>query len=58
MRYSSKAKRIVFDFFLSTTLEDMGHTSEGQTWEYIKDVVAAEERKSRLKGGTMLADIA
>lgn len=41
---------------IRTIKQQMGHTSEGQTWEYIKDIVDAEERKKKLKGGTMLAD--
>lgn len=43
---------------IRTIRQQMGHTSEGQTWEYVKDVVDAEERKARLKGGTMLSEIA
>ena len=43
---------------IRTIRQQMGHTSEGQTWEYIKDIVDAEERKARLKGGTMLGEIA
>ena len=38
--------------------EDIRHTSKGQTWEYIIDAVDTEECKKRLKGDTMLADIA
>lgn len=43
---------------IRTIKQQMGHTSESQTWEYIKDVVDAEERKNRLKGGSLLANIA
>lgn len=43
---------------IRTIKQQMGHTSEAQTWEYIKDVVDAEEHKTRLRGGNMLSSLA
>ena len=32
----------------------MGHSNVGQTWDYIKNVVEASERRSQLKGARLL----
>lgn len=42
---------------IRTLKKQMGHNSEAQTWDYIKDVVDAAERKNMLKGGNMLSGI-
>ena len=34
----------------------MGHNTEQQTWDYIHEVIDAEERKNRLKGGNLLGN--
>ena len=34
--------------------EQMGHSNVGQTWDYIKNVVEASERRRQLKGGRLL----
>ena len=33
-----------------------GHNTEQQTWDYIHEVIDAEERKNRLKGGNLLGN--
>jgi len=43
---------------IRTIMKQMGYSSETQTWEYINDIVDAEERKVRLKGGCLLSSIA
>lgn len=43
---------------IRTIKMQMGHNSEAQTWDYIKEVIDAEERKNRLRGGNMLSEIA
>lgn len=34
--------------------EQMGHSNVGQTWDYIKNVVEASERRGQLKGARLL----
>ena len=34
--------------------EQMGHSNVGQTWDYIKNVVEASERRNQLKGARLL----
>ncbi len=34
--------------------EQMGHSNVNQTWDYIKNVVEASERRSQLKGGRLI----
>ncbi len=34
--------------------EQLGHSNVGQTWDYIKNVVDASERRSQLKGGRLI----
>ena len=34
--------------------EQMGHSNVGQTWDYIKNVVEASERRNQLKGGHLI----
>ncbi len=36
--------------------EQLGHSSVGQTWEYIKNVVEASERRKQLKGGGLMIE--
>ena len=39
---------------LYVIMEQLGHSSVGQTWDYIKNVVEASERRKQLKGGNLL----
>lgn len=32
----------------------MGHSNVGQTWDYIKNVVEASERRGQLKGARLI----
>ncbi len=42
---------------IRTIKQQMGHHTEQQTWDYIHEVIDAEERKNRLKGGNLLTTI-
>ena len=52
--------KLLFDIVLTSnktqkrTLQRLGHSSVGQTWDYIKNVVDATERRNQLKGGNLL----
>ena len=35
-------------------MNQLGHSNVGQTWDYIKNVVEASERRNQLKGGNLL----
>jgi hypothetical protein len=35
-------------------MDQLGHSNVGQTWDYIKNVVEASERRNQLKGGNLL----
>ena len=41
---------------IRTIKQQMGHNTEQQTWDYIHEVIDAEERKNRLKGGNLLGN--
>lgn len=43
---------------IRTIKMQMGHNSEAQTWDCIKEVIDVEERKNRLRGGNILSEIA
>nr|MCR4728768.1 tyrosine-type recombinase/integrase [Lachnospiraceae bacterium] len=34
--------------------EQMGHSNVGQTWDYIKNVVEASERRNQLRGAQLI----
>lgn len=37
-------------------MRQLGHANVSQTWDYIKDVTEASERRSQLKGSGLLLD--
>ena len=41
---------------INVIMNQLGHSNVGQTWDYIKNVVEASERRSQLKGGNLLLE--
>ena len=41
---------------LNVIKEQLGHSSVGQTWDYIKNVVEPSKRRQQLKGGNLLVE--
>ncbi|MCR5591674.1 MAG: site-specific integrase [Lachnospiraceae bacterium] len=39
---------------INVIMDQLGHSNVGQTWEYIKNVVEASERRRQLKGGRLI----
>ena len=39
---------------INVIMDQLGHSNVGQTWDYIKNVVEASERRNQLKGGNLL----
>ena len=41
---------------INVIMDQLGHSNVGQTWDYIKNVVEASERRRQLKGGRLIFD--
>ncbi len=39
---------------INVIMDQLGHSNVGQTWDYIKNVVEASERRKQLKGGRLI----
>lgn len=39
---------------INVIMDQLGHSNVGQTWDYIKNVVEASERRRQLKGGRLI----
>ncbi|MCR5474988.1 MAG: site-specific integrase [Lachnospiraceae bacterium] len=41
---------------INVIMDQLGHRNVGQTWDYIKNIVEASERRRQLKGGRLIFD--